>query len=115
MGVFNAINDATEKAISSGETYVKTTQEYFKLKVFQQVTLSFSYLSKMAIIGGLMFLGLVFLTVSGALYLGEILNSLPLACLLMALLLFALALIAYYLRGKLDRKIIRKISSKFFD
>lgn len=115
MGVFNAINDATEKAISSGETYVKTTQEYFKLKVFQQVTLSFSYLSKMAIIGGLLFLGLVFLTVSGAICLGEALNSMPLACLLMAILLFVLAIVAYLLRGSLDKRVIKKISSKFFD
>ena len=115
MGVFNAINNATDKAVSSSETYIKTTQEYYKLKAFQQVSLSFSYLSKIVIIGGLMFLGLVFLTVSGAIWLGTILGSTPLACLLMAGLLFILAFAAYQLRSKLDRKIIQKISSKFFD
>ena len=115
MGVFDAINNATDKAVSSSETYVKTTQEYFKLKAFQQVSLSFSYLLKILIIGGLLFLGLVFLTVAGALWLGMILHSMPLACVLMAALLILFAVLAYQLRSKIDGKVIQKISSKFFD
>ncbi|WP_148639228.1 hypothetical protein [Aquimarina longa] len=67
--MINAINEASSKAFDSGETYIKVSKEYYKLKIFQQLTRIFSFFSKLAIIGGLLFLRLIFLTVSGALLL----------------------------------------------
>ncbi|SEL94967.1 hypothetical protein SAMN04487910_3687 [Aquimarina amphilecti] len=115
MGVFNAINETSNKAIDHGESYVKSSQEYYKLKVFQQLTKSFSFLSKLAIIGSLLFLGLIFLTVAGAIWLGEIVGSTPLACIIMAASLFLCTIIAYLTRKEIDKNIIKKISKEFFD
>ncbi len=115
MGVFDALNQTSNKAIDSGEEYFQTTKEYYKLKVFQQLTKSFSILAKLAILGGLFFLGLIFVTVAGALWLGQILGSVILACLLIAGVLFMLTLICYLLRNKINKYVIRKTSKEFFD
>ncbi len=115
MGVINAINETSNKAFDSGETYVKASQEYYKLKAFQQLARAFSFLSKLAIVGGLLFLALIFLTVSGAIWLGQFIGSTALACLLMAIALFVFTGIAYLIRRKIDNNIIKKMSKEFFD
>ncbi|AXT53071.1 hypothetical protein D1818_20405 [Aquimarina sp. BL5] len=115
MGVINALNETSNKAFDSGEKYVKASQEYYKLKAFQQLARAFSFLSKLAIIGGLLFLGLIFLTVSGAIWLGQLIGSTALACLIVAAALFTITGIAYLIRQKIDKNIIRKMSQEFFD
>lgn len=115
MGVLNVINEKSNKAFDSGESYVKTSQEYYKLKAFQQLAKAFSLLSKLAVIGGLLFLGLIFLTVSGAIWLGQIIGSAALACLIMATTLFVFTGIAYLIRKQIDKNIIKKMSKDFFD
>ncbi len=115
MGVIKAINETSDKAYSSGETYVKTSQEYYKLKAFQQLARAFTFLSKLAIIGGLLFLGLIFLTVSGAIWLGKFIGSTALACLITAGALFVFTAIAYLVRAYIDKNVIKKMSQEFFD
>ena len=36
MTVFESLNKTTDKATDTAERYVKTSKEYFKLKVFQK-------------------------------------------------------------------------------
>ncbi|SHJ11474.1 hypothetical protein [Aquimarina spongiae] len=115
MKVLESINETSNKALSWGESYVKFSQKYYKLKAFQQLTKAFSFLSKLAIIGSLLFLGLIFLTVSGAIWLSQIIGSAPLACLLMATALFICTAIGYLFRKQIDKNIIRKMSKEFFD
>ncbi|MHA7056963.1 hypothetical protein ACWGOQ_0007065 [Aquimarina sp. M1] len=115
MGVFDALNQTSNKAIDSGEEYFQTTKDYYKLKVFQQLTKSFSTLAKVVIIGSLFFLGLIFITVAGAIWLGKLVGSIILSCLLIAGILFICALVGYLLRKKIDKYVIRKTSKEFFD
>ena len=60
MSLFDSLNHNSSEAVDIGKKYVETTKEYYKLKLFQQTTNAFSFLSKMAVIGGLLFLGLIF-------------------------------------------------------
>ncbi|UOB16719.1 hypothetical protein [Abyssalbus ytuae] len=115
MGIFNSINNTSNKAVRIGEHFLKTSQDYYTLKAFQQIAYSFSLLSKIMIVGSLALLGLVFVTIAGALALGEYLGSTPLGCLLVGALLLLLGCIVYLLRKNIDRKIIRKMSNNFFD
>ncbi|PKV50224.1 hypothetical protein ATE84_2276 [Aquimarina sp. MAR_2010_214] len=115
MGVFDAIHETSNKAVDKGESYIKISQKYYKLKAFQQLARAFSFLSKLAIIGGLLFLGLIFLTVSGAIWLGQFIGNSSLACLLMAVALFVVTGIGYLARKQIDKNIIKKMSQEFFD
>jgi hypothetical protein len=115
MSIIKSLNQTSEKAIDVGEQYYRKTQEYYKLKVFQQLTLTISVFCKSAIIGGLFFLAIIFFAVSGTIVLTESLGSAALACLIIASSLIILSIIAYILRSKIDSIVIRKMGKNFFD
>ena len=115
MGIFESLNDTSNKAIDVGEIYYKKTQEYYRLKVFQQLTMTTGVLLKIAVIGGLGFLALIFLTVAGIIFLGHVLESMVAACLIAGASFIVFLIIAYIFRKRIDNILIKKLSDKFFD
>ncbi|MDG5492930.1 hypothetical protein [Psychroserpens sp. SPM9] len=115
MTVFESLNNTTDKATDTAEKYVKTSQQYFKLKVFQQLTISLSLIIKLSIIGGLITLALIFMAVAGAIEIGKALDSLPLGYAIVGLVFIVFAVLVYYSRKAIDQKIIKVLSDKFFD
>ena len=115
MSIFKSIANVSAKAVDLVEEYLKISQEYYKLKLFQLLTFQISFLYKTAIIGGLLFIGFIFLAVSGAIALGTALGNLALGYLLVGVLIFLIAWITYKSRKLIDRKIIRKMSDTFFN
>ena len=115
MGIIDSLNDTSNKAIDVGEVYYKKTQEYYKLKVFQQLTLNIGMLLKIVVIGGLGFLAFIFLTVAGIIYLGNILESMVIAFLIAGAVFVIFVIIAYIMRKSIDNILVRKLSIKFFD
>ena len=114
MGIIDSLNETSNKAIDVGEVYYKKTQEYYRLKVFQQLTMTTGMLLKIAVIGGLGFLALIFLTVAGIIYLGNILDSMVSACLIAGTLFIVLLILAYIFRRNIDNMLVKKLSVKFF-
>lgn len=115
MTVFESLNETTDKATDTAERYVKTSKEYFKLKVFQQITLILSFLTKFAAIGVLILLAFIFMAAAGAMALGEALENMPLGYLIVGLVFLLIALIVYALRNKINTKIISTVADKFFE
>ncbi|HLV39601.1 phage holin family protein [Xanthomarina sp.] len=115
MNIFESINHTSGKMADAGETYVQKSQEYFKLKVFQQISVSISLVAKVLIIGGLLFIGLFFLAFALALAIGEWLDNLALGYLIVALLFIITTVIVYYKRAFINNRIIKSLSTKFFD
>ncbi|MCF1192082.1 hypothetical protein LRR18_10850 [Mangrovimonas sp. AS39] len=113
--VFESISENSSKATDLGEKYIKNTQDYIKLKVFQQLTISISMVVKMFIVGSLCFVGSLFLAAAAAWSIGKLLGSLALGCLVVAFLFFILGLIAYQFRQKINSVVITKMSEKFFN
>lgn len=114
MNVFDALNDTTDKATNIGERYIKASHQYLKLKIFQQLTLTMSLLAKVLIIGGMMFVGLVFSSVALAMEIGDALNSLALGYLVVGSIYVALAILLYFVRTKINNLIIKKTGQNFF-
>lgn len=114
MNVFESINNTSDKAVDTGGTYIKKTRKYYKLKVFYQLTHNLSLLAKALIIGSVLFMGLIFLTVALAIYLGELLGNIALGYLVVGGLFFLIALTVYLLRSLIDTAIITKIQTSFF-
>jgi len=115
MTIFESLNETTDKAANSAEKYVNTTQAYLRLKVFQQITLSLSLIVKLALIGSLIMLGIIFTAVSGALAIGNAIGNIPVGYLIVGLCFLLLALVIYYFRKHIERKIISLMSEKYFD
>ncbi|WP_299226282.1 hypothetical protein [uncultured Psychroserpens sp.] len=115
MTVLESLNNTTNKATDTAEKYLKTSQQFIKLKVFQQLTISLSLIIKLAIIGGLAALALIFIAVSGAIAIGEALNNLPIGYLIVGVIFLLLSCVVYFIRTLIDKKIIKAMSNKFFD
>lgn len=115
MGIIDSINKTTGKITDSGEVYLKKSQEYYKLKIFQQITISISVVAKVLIIGGLLFSALFFLAFSAALAIGEWLDNLALGYLIIGSFFIVLVLLAYLKRNIINQKIIQALSEKFFN
>ncbi len=115
MSVIKSLNQTSEKAVDIGESFYRKTQEYYKLKIFQQLTLTISMFCKIALIGSLLLLSLIFFSVSGTIALANVLDNTILACLIIAIGLIVVAGIVYLLRKKVETFIIRKTAKNFFD
>lgn len=115
MGVFESLNNTSNKAVDISEQFYKKTQEYYRLKVFYQLASTTGMFCKLVILGSLAFLGLLFLTIGGTLYLAEVLDSLVYACLVVGGLFFLIVLILWRIRKSIDNAIVKKLSQKFFN
>lgn len=115
MNFIENINYATGKAIDEGGKYAKLTAEYAKLKLFQQISYSFSFVAKMVIIGAFIFMALLFLLVAATVAIGNALGSFVHATLIIGGILLLIALVIYALRKQIDRLVIKLLSKNFFD
>ncbi|MBA6152638.1 phage holin family protein [Gelidibacter maritimus] len=114
MNIFESINNTSNKATDIGERYVDKSFEYFKLKIFQQLTYTISMAGKALIIGAVLFIGLILLAIAGAIAIGAALGNVALGYLIVGVLFFVIAFIIYKVRYIIDAKIISKIQVKLF-
>ncbi len=115
MSVFESLNETSNKAVDVGERFYRKSRAFYKLKIFQQLALTTGLFCKMALVGSVAFLGLVLFIIALTIYLGQMLDSTILACLLVGLLMFIISAIIYALRKQIDNFVVRKLSNKFFD
>ncbi|MCB4808090.1 hypothetical protein LG651_07475 [Tamlana sp. 62-3] len=115
MSVFEHINETSNKAIDKGEEYLKKSQEYYRLKVFQQLTSSMSLLFKTIFMGALVLVAFLFLAISAAVAIGNALNSVPLGYLIVGGVFLLLSIIFYFARGFINNIVIRSLSKTFFE
>lgn len=114
MSIFESINNTSNKASDIGERYFDRSFEYFKLKVFQQLTYTISMIGKALIIGAVLFIGLILLSISAAIAIGDALQNIALGYLIMGAAFMIIGLIIYKVRYVVDAKIIEKFQTKFF-
>ncbi|HLV39585.1 hypothetical protein [Xanthomarina sp.] len=114
MNVFNSIGETTDKATDIGETYFKASHQYLKLKIFQQLTLSVSMVTKLVVIGAFLFLGLIFCAVATAMAIGEALENLLLGYLIIGAFFLFTAILIYWSRAAINKIVLQKIGDKFF-
>jgi len=115
MGIIDSINESTDKIADSGQTYLKKSQEYYKLKIFQQLTISISVVAKVLIIGGLLFSALFFMAFAAALAIGDWLDNRALGYLIIGSFFLLLVLFAYFKRNIINQKVVQALSNKFFE
>ena len=115
MSESKAKNNTSDSTLEIGKRYAETSYKYFKLKAFQLLTTNVVMLTKMLLIGSIFFVGIVFLSISGAIALGVYFGSMPLGFLCIATIFFILGIIIYLIRGVISASIIKNLSGKFFE
>jgi hypothetical protein len=108
----STINESASDGFEAGEKYLKATYEYGRLKIFHQLVLSLNMLTKIFFIGGLMIIGLIFLSIALAIWLGEIMESLFGGYLIVGGLIIVLGLLVYVFRKRFETVILKKLSKK---
>lgn len=114
MNIFESINNTSNKASDIGERYIDKSFEYYKLRIFQQLTYIISMAGKALIIGAVLFIGLIFMAFAAAIAIGNALGHVSLGYLIVGGLFTLVAFIIYKVRHLIDGKIISKIQIKFY-
>ncbi|TNJ45396.1 hypothetical protein KFZ70_06195 [Tamlana fucoidanivorans] len=114
MSVIDSVKETNKKAVETGERFLNKSYAYYKLKLFQQLSVSASMLLKVLAIGSLILIALSFFTVALAFKLSVILESYPLGFSLIGLLYLLFALIVYMLRKRINNSIVKSLSKPFF-
>lgn len=116
MQFLKNLDRASSDAMDAGEDYLEQGIRYYKLKIFQILAGNLAIISKMAIIGGILFLGILLMAVAASFAFGELLESTALGFVVVAGFLLLLALIIYLGRKEIiDRKVLNTMSKTFFD
>ncbi|MHB0755213.1 hypothetical protein [Polaribacter sp. M15] len=114
MDILKSLKDTSEDGADIGKKYIEASYKYSKLKVFQILTHSISSLTKLFLIGSLLCVGVIFMSIAGAIALGDYLNNTSLGYLLVGFALMIFGFVVYLFRQLIDKKIIIKISQQFF-
>lgn len=115
MSILESLNQTSNKAMNLGEEYISKTQEYYELKVFQQLTATTSMFCKAAILGGLGFLVIILLIVATTLAINNMVGNMIYACLISAGILCLLGAIIYALRFRIENLIVKSMSKQYFN
>ncbi|OMP32804.1 MULTISPECIES: hypothetical protein [Mangrovimonas] len=115
MNLFESLNEASSKAVDSGEVFLIKSKEYAKLKVFEQLTISMSLLGKALLIGSFILIGFFFFAIAAAIALGRVLDDYALSTTIVGGFFLLLALLVYLLRHLINKKVIQTMSHKFFN
>ncbi|GGK20274.1 hypothetical protein GCM10007962_13000 [Yeosuana aromativorans] len=115
MNIFESVNEASKTITNNGETYIKKSQEYYTLKVFQQLSISISLVTKVLVIGGLLFIALVFLAFALAMFIGNSLGNLALGYVITACIFLLVTGVIYLKRAFINNMVIKTLSIKFFN
>lgn len=115
MSIFKSFSNSADKGTDAGKEFVSKSYEHAKLKAFQISALTIGMIAKILLLGGLAFIGFVFLSISAAIALGELFNSSALGYLAVAGIIIVVALLCYLFRKTLDKKVISKMSDVFFN
>ena len=114
MAIFDSIDQTTDNAITKSEEFIRNSEAYYELKVFQIVTSSLSVLIKSVMIGILSLIALMLLALALANYLETVFESTILGYVVTASLFILLALIVYGFRRNIENGVIKALSKKFF-
>lgn len=113
--MIDSIKHTSDVAIEKSEDFLKNSEEYYKLKLFQIATSSLGMLLKFAVLAFFLFTTYIFLAIALALTLGKMFQNLVLGYVLVASISLVLAYIVYLLRDRIDNVIIKIVSRNFFD
>ena len=114
MGIIDSINKTNKKAAAVGEEFLNKSYDYYKLKIFQQITISVSLVFKVLAIGSILLFGLVFLSIAAAFKISDLVNSYAIGFAIVGAIYIIISIIIFLLRKYINNTIIKSLSKPFF-
>lgn len=115
MSIVESIGETNKKAADLGEKYLDTSYEYYKLKIFQQLTITVSMVFKAILIGSFLAVGLTFTALAVAISIGKALGNYAQGFILVGLVFIFLSFIAFLFKKRINNFVVDLLSEKFFN
>jgi hypothetical protein len=115
MSVIESLGKTNKKAADLGEKYLDTSYEYYKLKIFQQLTITISMVFKAILIGSFLAIGLFFIALALALFIGKTLDNYAQGFIIMGLIFVFLSFISLLFKKRVNDFVVSILSEKFFN
>lgn len=115
INIFESISKSSTSGLEASKKLATTTAEYAKLKAFHLMALSATSITKMMIIGSLVSIGMLFISISGAIAIGDYLENTALGYLIIGSVYVFFGIIIFLMRKLIEKTIIKKLSKKVFD
>lgn len=94
--------------------YIKSNEDYFKLKIFKVLMLGVTYITKVIVIGALACIMLLILSFAVAFRLAQILDDTFYGFLIVGLFYVLVIMVVYFLRDKFNGPLLRRFSNYYF-
>ncbi len=114
MAILDSLDHTTDTAISKSEEFIRNTEKYYELKLFQMLSSSLSLLVKFTMIGALGLIAMILLAVALANSIGNYYSNMIIGYLITASLFIVLAVAVFGLRSWIENKIIKILSTAIF-
>lgn len=115
INVIESINKSTSNGVDSSKKLADATLEYAKLKAFYFAGLTATSFAKLLLVGSFLSIGLIFLSVFGAIAIGNYLDNIALGYLVIAGFYFFIAILFLLVRKQIEKVVLRKLSEKFLN
>ena len=113
---FEELKENTEAIQENAKAYVGTTIAYYKLLGFKVAMRSTTLIVNFLLVAFFLTFVLIFVSIAGALALGQLLNSYPMGFLCVAGVYLVLALFLFFIKNKIvERPILERFSKIFFN
>lgn len=103
------------KAVGEVQNYVESSTDYLRLQMFRTLMRLLTSLAKSVVVGVLAFLSLLFLSLAVALALGSWLQDDLLAFVCVGVFYLLAGGVAYLMRRRIERRILRSFSDLYYD
>lgn len=109
------IGDQLSTAANQTKELATKSFDYYRLKLFAFLAGSLSWLSRLAIMGILFTIALLFVTIGLALHLSEQLDSPLLGFFIVGAFFLLLMGVFYAFKQKIEDKLVQRLSKEYFD
>lgn len=111
---FKELKENVLEADVNIQEYLKSSEDYIKLKSFKVLMLCITYVSKVLIIGVLICMSLLIISFAVAFRLAQVLENTFYGFLIVGLFYVLIVMLVYFFRNKINGPLLRKFSNYYF-
>lgn len=112
---FDGVKEHFSEAEATALSYIQSSRDFYKLKGFKTLMKAVMVFVKIATVGIMLLIAMLFLSISAAFWIGTELEHTYQGFLIVGAFYFLMGLIIYLLRHSLRKPLLKKFSEFYFD
>lgn len=112
---FDNLKENLKDVDTNVRSYIANNQEYYHLKTFKILMKGITSLSKMLLIGAVVFLALFSISLAASYAIGQALDNMIYGFAIVGVFFIILGFIVYLFKDRLDKPLLKMFSNYYFD